>query len=275
VPGQRWDGAPYAGKHLVLLAEQGFGDMIWTSRYLSRVKALGGMLTLECQPELASLFSSLRIADQIVIRGDQLPEADYHLWQCSLPRLFTPDITSIQPPTPLCAHPTQIAALQPAFQTAGQVLRVGIVWSGSVTFARNTDRAQPLSAFLDAFDLPGVQLYSLQKGPPEAELHGIAPGRIIDLSPLLSSFDQTAAAIAQLDLIIMTDSAVAHLAGTMGRPVWVLLGFNAHWLWMEGRNDSPWYPSMRLFRPRGEQDWNFVFDQASTALMRETSLGRF
>ncbi len=275
VPGLRWDGAPYHGKHLILLAEQGFGDMIWTSRYLAQVKALGGSLTVECQPELVRLFAGLGIADRIVIQGEPLPEADLHLWQCSLPGLFTASLASIQPPAPLTAHPAHIAALRPAFRDAGTLLRVGIVWSGSVTFARNADRAQRLASFIEAFDLPGVQLYSLQKGPPEAELHEVAPGRVINLAPLLTGFDQTAAAIAQLDLVIMTDSAVAHLAGTMGRPVWVLLGVNAHWLWMLGRDDSPWYPSLRLFRPRGEQDWSYVFDQASAALMRQTALGRF
>lgn len=274
VPGTRWDGTPYAGRHLLLLAEQGFGDMIWTSRYLPLVKALGGTLTVECQPELAPLIAGLGIADRIVLQGETLPEADHHLWQCSLPLLFTHDLAAIPQPTPLTAHPAHIAALRPVFREAGDRLRVGIVWSGSVTFARNADRAQRLAAFIEAFDQPGVQLFSLQKGPPEAELNQAPPGRVINLSPLLTGFDQTAAAIAQLDLVIMTDSAVAHLAGTMGRPVWVLLGVNAHWLWLQERNDCPWYPSMRLFRPRGEQDWSFVFDQAAAALMRETVIGR-
>ena len=97
-------------------------------------------------------------------------------------------------------------------------------------------------------------------------------GPIIDLAPLLHDFSDTAAAIAQLDLVIMTDSAVAHLAGAMGKPVWVLLGHVAHWLWLQDRTDSPWYPSMRLFRPRAEGDWNYVFDAASMSLMAMTKL---
>jgi ADP-heptose:LPS heptosyltransferase len=91
---------------------------------------------------------------------------------------------------------------------------------------------------------------------------------VIDLAPSLHGFDDTAAAIAALDLVIMTDSAVAHLAGAMHRPVWVLLGRNPHWLWLHDRSDNPWYPSMRLFRPRGDADWHHVFDQAGTAMMR-------
>jgi hypothetical protein len=122
--------------------------------------------------------------------------------------------------------------------------------------------------FFQGFALPGVQLFHLQKGPPERELHALPRGgSIIDLSPHINDFADTSAAITHLDLMIMTDSAVAHLAGSMGKPVWLLLGHVAHWLWLLDRIDSPWYPSMRLFRPQGEGDWDCVFDSASAALM--------
>jgi hypothetical protein len=141
-------------------------------------------------------------------------------------------------------------------------------WSGSVTFKRNQERAQSLLRFFQGFALPGVQLFSLQKGPPEQELRSLPRGGpIIDLCPLIDDFADTAAAIAGLDLVIMTDSAVAHLAGAMGKPVWVLLGQVAHWLWLQQRTDSPWYPTMRLFRPRAEGGWDYVFDAASVELM--------
>jgi hypothetical protein len=150
-------------------------------------------------------------------------------------------------------------------------LRVGIVWSGSVTFKRNRERAQSLSKFILGFAMPGVQLFSLQKGPAEQELRARPRGGpIIDLSPYIRDFADTAAALSHLDLIIMTDSAVAHLAASMGKSVWLLLGHVAHWMWLHDRTDSPWYPSMRLFRPRGEGDWNHVFDSASAALMELT-----
>ncbi len=270
VPGVPWSGAPYAGERLILLAEQGFGDMIWASRFLPRVKALGGELVVECQAELAGLYRAMAVADRVVVKGEALPEADLHAWHCSLPGLFAPDIAAIPDAVPLRPGPARMAALRPLLDQAGGRLRVGIVWSGSVTFARNADRAQALKRFIDAFDQPGVQLFSLQKGPPEAEL-AAAAHRVIDLAPALHGFDDTAAAVAMLDLVIMTDSAVAHLAGTMGRPVWLLLGRNAHWLWLQDRTDSPWYPSLRLFRPRGEGDWDHVFDQAGAALMRLTA----
>jgi len=137
-----------------------------------------------------------------------------------------------------------------------------------VTFGKNHRRAQRLMQFFQGFALPGVQLYSLQKGPPTRELAALPRGGpIIDLAPHLDDFADTAAAIAHLDLVIMTDSAVVHLAGAMGKPVWVLLGHNAHWLWLVDRADSPWYPSVRLYRPRAEGDWDHVFDAASADLM--------
>jgi hypothetical protein len=160
-----------------------------------------------------------------------------------------------------------VAKFNDVLGQAGDQLKVGIVWSGSVTFGKNQRRAQHLTPFFQAFALPGVQLYSLQKGPPARELDALPRGRsIIDLDPYLDDFADTAAVVAQLDLVIMTDSAVAHLAGGLGRPVWVLLGHNAHWLWLVDRDDSLWYPSMRLFRPRAEGDWDRVFDQASAQL---------
>jgi ADP-heptose:LPS heptosyltransferase len=152
-------------------------------------------------------------------------------------------------------------------------LRVGIVWSGSVTFRRNHERAQRLVRFLQAFVMPGVQLYSLQKGPQRREISELAfSGTIIDLAPKLNDFADTAAALDNLDLVIMTDSAVAHLAGAMGKPVWVLLGDNAHWLWLLDRADTPWYSSLRLFRPRG--NWDSVFDDAAAELMELSSARR-
>ncbi|MGJ4931913.1 tetratricopeptide repeat protein [Bradyrhizobium sp. HKCCYLS2038] len=269
LPGEPWNGQPYAGKRVVLVVEQGFGDTLWVARYLARVKALGGELVMECQAELIPLIAGMKVVDQFVVRDAPLPEADYHCYLCSLPGLFTHDFASI--PTSACLAPPRerMAKFKPRLDEARGWLKVGIVWSGSVTFKRNAERAQPLLRFLQGFALPGVQLYSLQKGPPEQELRALPRGGpIIDLAPLITDFADTAAAIAQLDLIIMTDSAVAHLAGALGRPVWVLLGHWAHWLWLLDRSDSPWYPSMRLFRPRGEGDWDFVFDAASAELMK-------
>ena len=275
LPGVPWTGQPYAGKRLVLLVEQGFGDTLWVARYLPGVKALGGELAVECQKEVLPLIEAMRVADHLIAQGAALPPADFHCHLCSLPGMFSPDIASI-PAAPYFAPPRdRLAKLAPPFQSAGGRLKVGIVWSGSVTFGKNHERAQPLMRFFQGFALPGVQLYSLQKGPPLDELNALPKTRpIIDLAPYLDDFADTAAAIAQLDLVIMTDSAVAHLGGAMGKPVWLLLGYRAHWLWLLDRTESPWYPSIRLFRPRVDGDWDHVFDSASVELMALTRLWR-
>lgn len=269
LPRAPWSGEPYEGKRLVLLVEQGFGDTLWVARYLPQVKALGGELIIECQREVLPLIEAMRVADRLIPRGEKLPEAELHCYLCSLPGLFTPDLASI-PTSPYFIAPRErMAKFREKLALAGGRLKVGIVWSGSVTFKKNHERAQPLMRFFQAFGLPGVQLYGLQKGPREKELSSLPRGGpIIDLAADLDDFADTAAAIAQLDLVIMTDSAVTHLAGGMGKPVWLLLGNVAHWLWLLDRTDSPWYPSIRLFRPRAEGDWDYVFDSASVELMR-------
>jgi Tfp pilus assembly protein PilF len=268
LPGREWDGQPYPDKRLLLVCEQGFGDMLWVARYFPRVKALGGELIIECRPELIPLIETMGAADRLIPRDSTLPSADLHCYICSLPGFFTADIASIpQPPylTPARDRRGKFASL---FAQAGRRFKVGIVWSGSVTFGKNHRRAQRLMQFFQAFAIPGVQLYSLQKGPPAAELKSLPRGGpIVDLEPHLNDFADTAAAITELDLVIMTDSAVAHLAGALGKPVWLLLGHSAHWLWLLDRSDSPWYPSVRLFRPRAEDDWNYVFDSAAAELM--------
>jgi tetratricopeptide (TPR) repeat protein len=267
LPGTAWDGQPYAGRRLLVVCEQGFGDMLWVARYFPRVKALGGTLVIECRPELIPLIAHMGVADAIVRRGDPLPETELHCFLCSLPGLFTPDLAAIPREAYLTAPRERVARMEKHFGEAPGRLKVGIVWSGSVTFGKNARRAQPLASFLQAFALPGVRLYSLQKGPPAAELGALAAAPIADLAPLLDDFADTAAALEQLDLVIMTDSAVAHLAGAMGKPVWLLLGHDTHWLWLGDRPDSPWYPSLRLFRPRAEGDWAHVFDFAAAELM--------
>ncbi|MFM8991102.1 MAG: hypothetical protein ACKOUS_16120, partial [Alphaproteobacteria bacterium] len=146
-------------------------------------------------------------------------------------------------------------------------LKVGIIWSGSVTFKGNAQRATPLERFLPFAEVPGVQLFSLQKGPRADELaQSGARNYVIDLGRHCNDFADTAAAVEQLDLVLMTDSSVAHLAGSLGRPVWNLLPFMPYWLYLDGRSDTPWYPSMRLFRQKAPGAWDGVFAEARHAL---------
>lgn len=264
-----WDGKAFVGKSLLVLSEQGFGDAIWVARYLPKLRALGGRVILEARPELVSLFESNRLADAVIPKGQALPAAEFYVHQCSLPRLFasTPDMVEGAPY--LKADQAKVARLAPLIGAGQEVLKVGIVWSGSVTFKGNAERAQPLRKFVDAFALPGIRLYSLQVGPQAKELAIVGARTITDLSPHLRDFSDTAAALQHLDLVIMTDSAVAHLAGALGRPVWVLLNRLPHFLWSEVCDEAPWYDSVRLFRPATWDDWGQVYDRAAAALIEK------
>jgi tetratricopeptide (TPR) repeat protein len=275
VPGERWAGQAYPEKRLLVVCEQGMGDALWAARYFRQAKALGGELIVECHEPLLPLIKRMPEVDEVLCLGETLPAADFHVYLCSLPGFFTRDIASI-PAEPYIAVPTdRTGKFRPAMQQAGDALRVGIIWSGNMQFLRNKDRAIPLQAFVQAFALPGVRLYSLQKGPLERDLKTLTnDAGIIDLAPLIDDFVDTAAAVSQLDLVIMTDSSTAHLCGAMGRPIWLLLGYVSFWLWLLDRADSPWYPSMRLFRQRAWGDWGGIFDAATAELLRLSFAGK-
>lgn len=261
-----WRGQPFAGQTLLVTAEQGFGDAIWAARFLPRAKSLGGTVILETRPELVPLLAMLGAVDRFVARGDALPPAEWRCPICSLPGLFTPDADAIDGTPYLRTQQDRMARLTPYVEADG-ALKVGIVWSGSVTFKGNAERACDLERFVSAFALPGVQMYSLQKGPPAKALRRLPHAPVRDLGPHLADFADTAAAVRAMDLVIMTDSAVAHLAGALGVEVWLLLGTAPYWLWMQEPESSPWYRSMTLFRQRVPGDWTGPFDAATARLM--------
>jgi Tfp pilus assembly protein PilF len=266
LPGRPWTREPYDGQRLVIAFEQGLGDGIWAARALPAAKSLGDELIVECPETLIPLLSSMGVVDRFVPYGESLPDADWHCHLCGLPGLLDPDAQEIRPGRYLHSSPSRRDRLRILREVPTGVLKIGIVWSGNTRFKRNMHRATSLRRFVDAFALPGVRLFSLQKGGPEGELED-HPG-VVDLAPLLGDFADTAAAVDGLDLVIMTDTAVAHLAGALDKPVWVLLGYDPAWFWLVDRSDSPWYPSLRLFRPRGWGDWTSVFDSAAAELMR-------
>jgi len=262
-----WDGRTLPDKTILLWPEQGFGDTILCARFVRLVKRRVGRVMLGCQPELVRLFQGLDGVDAIVPYGAAVPPFDVHCPLMSLPRFFSPDLGQIPAPARLHVPHAARAKLAPVLAQAGGRLKVGIVWSGSVTFRSNHLRATSVERFLDFAAVPGVQLFSLQKGLRAAELAESGAGAlVIDLAPYLHDFADTAAAIEGLDLVIMTDSSVAHLAGSLGTPIWNLLPFAAYWLYLKERADTPWYPSMRLFRQAQPGDWDGVFRQATVAL---------
>ncbi len=266
----RWTGERMPGKTVLLWPEQGFGDTLLGARYARLVKERVGKVILGCQPELARLFRTIPGVDQVVMVGESLPEFDAHCPMMSLPGVFKTKVNKVPPPVQFTITDAERAKFHTAINgapgAAGK-LKVGIVWTGNLNFKSNNRRAVTLDRFLTFAEVPGVQLYSLQKGPRATDLDALgARGLIVDLAPLLDDFADTAAAVDLLDLIIMTDSSVAHLAGARGRPVWNLLAFVPYWLYLRDRTDTPWYPSMRLFRQPRPGDWESVFYDAKTAL---------
>ncbi|MGQ0675338.1 MAG: tetratricopeptide repeat protein [Rhodospirillales bacterium] len=266
-----WNGEPLEGQTILLHSEQGFGDAIQCVRYVAALKSAkgAGRVVLDCKPQLARLFAGAEGVDEIVPRGKPLPAYSVHCPLNSLPGRFQTTIETIPGRVPFLTSPEGGGAKSArAMARAGRRLRVGVVWSGSVTFTDNHHRATTLARFLKHFGLPGICLYSLQKGPTEAEIKALgADAPIVDLAPLIDDFADTAAAVEQLDLVAMTDSSVAHLCGALGRPVWVLLPFHAHWLWLgNDRDATPWYPTMRFFRQPNTNDWDTPFRRAAEEL---------
>jgi len=270
-PQPRWHGEDLQGRTIAIYTEQGFGDAIQFIRYIPLVKARGARVIFECEPALMRLFTTVEGIDQLVEWGAQLPEFHVHTSLMSLPHLLgageTPAPTETIPaPVPYLKTVTDEtgAGETPALRT-DLPLKVGIVWGCKPTHGTAYKRSCSLEEFLPLLDFPGVAFYSLQKGPQVRELDQFQD-KIISLDPMLQDFADTAAIIAQLDLVISIDTAVAHLAGAMGKPVWVLLPFAPDWRWMLKRTDSPWYPTMHLFRQSQPGNWSDVFVALKTAL---------
>ncbi|MCG5238900.1 tetratricopeptide repeat protein [Azospirillum doebereinerae] len=266
-PGVLWDGSPLDGRTILLNTEQGFGDALLTARYVPLVKARGGRVILECHPELRRLLDGLTGVDAFIPAGSELPPYDVYCPLMSLPERLGTTVDSVPPPTPVSVPADARAKAATLVPKTPGILNVGIIWSGRVTFKDNTRRATTLSRFLRFLEIPKVRLFSLQKGPPEAELETLGTTTLITpLGPHFQDFADTAAALERLDLIIMTDSSVAHLAGSLGRPVWNLLQYMPYWIYGDKGSTTPWYPSMRLFQQETPGDWDGVFADAGQAL---------
>lgn len=268
-PGTPWDGSPLNGRRIFLSTEQGFGDTLMAARYVPLVKARGGRILFECHPELRRVLGGLPV-DEFVPAGSAFPDFDVQTSQMSLPYLCGTTINTVPSPVSLHIPPDARAKAARVLGPAEPgTLRVGIIWSGRVTFADNARRATSLSRFLRFGAVPGVRLYSLQKGPPEEQLAGLAsPLLVTPLGPHIDDFADTAALVEQLDLVIMTDSSTAHLAGSLGTPIWNLVQYMPYWVYGDRGQGTPWYPSMRLFRQTSDLDWEPVF-QAVTAALTE------
>jgi hypothetical protein len=264
-----WQGEDFQGKSLLVHCEQGFGDSIQFVRYLPMVKKRGGEVILEAPGPLMSLFRTLPGVDRIRRLEPGSPTgADFDLYAplLSLPGIFQTRPASIPGQVPyLFADPVKASRWQD--QNAVGKFRVGVVWAGSKVHVNDGRRSCPLEHFKVLAAIPHLQLYSLQAEASVVEIGSCGfPDAVIHRGDQLEDFSDTAAAISNLDLLITVDTAAAHLAGAMGHRVWLLLPYVSDWRWFTDRSDSPWYPSMRLFRQRAPGDWPSVFEQISEAL---------
>jgi tetratricopeptide (TPR) repeat protein len=267
-----WLGEPLAGKTILLHAEQGFGDSLMLLRYAPMVAARGGRVVIEVPRALVRLAKSLAGGPfPVIAEGTALPAFDVHCPLMSLPLALgtTPENIPAQIPY-FSAAPEDIRRWKELLGDAPG-LKIGIAWAGNPQHRNDERRSIPLDRFAALFDMPGVRWFSLQVGARAGDLTSLPPGRINDLSPQLADFAETAAAVANLDLVISADTAPAHLAGALGKPVWVLLPFNPDWRWFAARADSPWYPTARLFRQNKPGDWASTIEAVRDALRAQTA----
>ncbi len=259
----RWHGEPLHGKRLIIGFEGGHGDMIQFCRYASVVKAQGAArVDIVCHPGLKTLFTRLAGVDTVFGFDEDVSKTGWDYWTppMSFPLLFDTTLTTIPAAVPyLHADPAKVAHCAPLVDGA---LRVGLAWQGNPRFENDADRSLAcLGILAPLFAVEGARFFSLQKGSMEQH------PAVIDLAGDIADFDDTAALIANLDLVISVDTAVAHLAGAMGVPVWVLLpDYRTDWRWLTERQDSPWYPGMRLFRQTRGGAWPAVIDEVVAAL---------
>jgi hypothetical protein len=263
----QWRGEPFLpGQTILLHAEQGYGDTIQFCRYVSLVAKRGARVILEVPAALHRLLRRLPGIDQIIVRGDSLPAHD---WQCplmSLPLAFATTLASI----PAAAGYLNI----PAIRTANSDMppyknlhpQIGFVWAGNAKHHNDRARSIPFATFQPLLSVLPADYICLQQPLPEHVRQTISAVNVHFPDETLNDFAATAAIIAGLDLVITVDTAVAHLAGAMGKAVWILLAYNNDWRWLTERADSPWYHSARLFRQPVLGDWRSVIAEVSLAL---------
>jgi FkbM family methyltransferase len=283
-----WDGTPLGGHSILLYAEQGVGDALQFVRYAPMVQQRGGHVILECPAQFMPLLATCTGIGRLVAKGSPLPEFAVQAALESLPGILRTTLDNIPADIPyLYADARRRARWQqelqhrlvPKLQFGNEgvgtaALNVGIAWQGSPRHNRDRLRSVPLEQFATLAELPGVRLVRLQRGPGSEQLAQLG-GRWAVLDPPgwpddpAESWLETAALISALDLVVTVDTAVAHLAGALAVPVWVALPFVPDWRWLLEREDSPWYPTMRLFRQKEWGQWDDVFDRIVTALTKK------
>lgn len=256
----RWQGEPFVNKTLLLTWEQGLGDTLMFLRYVPMARARGGRVLLEIQPPLTGLAATCPGIDELVLQDQPLPPFDLHASLLSLPSIFGTRLGTIPAEIPYLRIPAMVPdreGIGRALGASAGRVRVGVCWAGNSQYARDAKRSLPPAALAPLGDLPHIAWHSFQF---EAAVEAPLPG-IVSLGPLLKGFPNTADALSGMDLVITVDTVLAHLAGALGIPTFLLLSFIPDWRWMLGRDDSPWYPTMRLYRQPTPGDWDSVIRQ--------------
>jgi tetratricopeptide (TPR) repeat protein len=255
-----WNGSGSKGLTILIHGEQGFGDILQFVRYVPLVAEGGAKVFLRCRGELVSLLQNIRGIDKVLSYSEQLPDFDVYCPIATLPLLFGTTLDNIPANIPyIGVSPSSAEKWKNKIQKDNSTLRIGLVWSGNPNNIALKNKSFPLETFMPLGELHKVAFYSLQMGDSSEQAKNPPEGMtLIDYTDEINDFSDTAALIENLDLVISVDTAVAHLAGALGKSVWTLLPFSPAWRWMLYRDDSPWYPTMRLFRQPSPGDWESV-----------------
>lgn len=263
----QWDCSNFNGKTVLIHAEQGYGDMIQCIRYAPLIKAKGGKIVAECHQKLVPLLRQITDIDEWLEHGKKIPPFDYHAPIMSLPYIFGTTVETIPNDVPyIKASEEKIQEWAKYFDNDS--LKIGFSWSGNTDHYNNKIRSTSPEKFEELFDIEGIHFYSMQKiaGEEEAKTLENRYDNVTEIGSKLKDFRDSAAVVHHLDMVISVDTAIVHLAGAMAKPLWVLLAYVPDWRWMLEREDSPWYPTAKLFRQQEEGDWDRLFINLKQAL---------
>lgn len=265
LPGRPWQGETLTGQTLLLYAEQGLGDALQFARYAALAAAQGATVIVLCPEPILSVMRSVPSVAAVASTTRSLPRFDLHCSFLDLPRIFRTRLETIPSDITYMTPPDRAADTRLSADISK--LKVGLVWSGNPKHENDHNRSCGLKVLISLLSVPGIACYSLQVGPGVDEIAKLGLGPMVtDLGTGLKDFGDTAAVLSHIDLLVSVDTAIVHLAGALGRPVWTLLPFAPDWRWLLNRDTSPWYPTMRLFRQTRPGDWDGVVAELRESL---------
>lgn len=255
-----WDGGDLNGQSIFIYPEQGIGDFIQCARFVQNLIDLGGDVTLEIPSSLMPVFDRFIPGLKCIVSGQAVPDFDCHASVMDLPGLLSVELNDLPGKTSYLSPPADAQASWAQRFEGDTNLRVGLVWAGNPKHKNDRARSMDPALLQPLTEVAGVSLYSFQVGGAENGVAEIGADKVVDLKPYLSDYGQTAAALAGMDVLVSVDTSVAHLGGALGLPTWIMLPTTLDWRWMLAREDSPWYPSVKLYRQKAKGDWAGVVE---------------